>query len=60
MENNRIAVCKDETVFEQYINNDADILGRSESSFRVRLLSFCLSKETTRSLVNRKITSYPL
>lgn len=38
MENNRIAVCKDETVFEQYINNDVDILGRPESSFRVHRL----------------------
>lgn len=60
MENNRIAVCKNETVFEQYINNDVDILGRPESSFRVRLISFCLSKDTTRSLVNRDITNYPL
>lgn len=51
MENNRIAVCKDETVFEQYINNDVDIRkGRPESSFHVRLISFCLSKQTTRSL----------
>lgn len=48
MENNRIAVCKNETVFEQYINNDVDILGRPENFFRVRLISFCLSKDTTR------------
>lgn len=60
MENNRIAVFKDETVFEQYINNDVVILGRPESSFRVCLISFCLSKEITRSLVNREITNCPL
>lgn len=60
MENNRITVCKNETVFEQYINNDVDILGRPENFFRVRLISFCLSKDTTRSLVNREITNYPL
>lgn len=60
MENNRIAVCKNETVFEQYINNDVDILGRPENFFRVRLISFCLSKDTTRSLVNRDIINYPL